>query len=114
MLVACSTGWMILVMDDRATRVLSSALAMYDVMEKRITLVESLPKSRQPFKEMDALYIISATAESVRLVMKDFESEKTAKYAGVHLYFLDKVGVAIIIHRSYYIIYQPTRSVRTL
>ena len=36
---ASSSGWMILVLDDRATRVISSALSMYDVMERRITLV---------------------------------------------------------------------------
>eukprot|EP01036_Dinobryon_divergens_P036431 gene36431-47435_t len=91
-----TTGWMVLVMDDRATRVISSALSMYDVMEKKITLVESLARSRQPFKEMEVLYIISSSIDSVKLVVADFESEKKSKYAGVHLYFLDKVDSEIM------------------
>ncbi len=65
---------MVLVMDDRSTKVISSALSMYDIMEKRITLVESLQRSRQPFKEMDVLYIISATTESVQYLLSDFET----------------------------------------
>lgn len=86
------TGWMILVLDQAATRVISSALTMFDIMEKRITLVEQLDKNRQPFKEMDVVYLISATTHSVERILHDFENNKTARYAGVHIYFLDSVS----------------------
>ena len=64
---------------------------MFDVMEKRITLVEPLGKTRQPFKQMDVIYLISPTQSSVRQVVADFDTEETSKYADVHLYFLEKV-----------------------
>jgi len=90
------TGWMILVLDKAATRVISSALTMFDIMEKRITLVEQLDKKRQPFREMDVVYLISPTTESVQKILEDFESAKAARYGGVHIYFLDTVTPAIM------------------
>jgi hypothetical protein len=86
------SGWLVLVMDEAATRVISSALTMYDIMEQRITLVEQLKKVRQPFKEMDVVYIVSPTIESANQISADFENDKKAKYAGVHIYFLDLVN----------------------
>ena len=82
---------MVLVLDDNATRVISSALTMYDIMERRITLVEQLQRPRQPFKEMEAIYLIAPTTASVSLVLADFENEKKAKYGAAHIYFLDTV-----------------------
>lgn len=82
---------MVLVLDNNATRVISSALTMFDIMEKRITLVEQLDRKRQPFKEMDVVYLISPSTDSVQKIIEDFESAKTARYAGVHLFFLDAV-----------------------
>lgn len=91
-----STGWMILVMDERATRIISSALSMYDVMENRITLVEPLARNRQPFREMEVLYVASPTEDSVRLIVADFDSDSHAKYSDVHLFFLDKVSLDVM------------------
>ena len=65
---------------------------MYDIMEQRITLVEQLSKPRQPFKEMDAIYLVSPTVESAQAIVADFESEKKAKYNNAHLFFLDGVS----------------------
>jgi hypothetical protein len=86
------SGWMVLVMDDAATRVISSALTMYDIMEQRVTLVEQLAKSRQPFKEMDVVYMVSPTIEAANQISADFENDKKSKYGGVHIYFLDLVS----------------------
>lgn len=88
---AIASGWMVLVLDDAATRVISSALTMYDIMERRVTLVEQLSRPRQPFKEMDAIYLIAPTTESCNLVLQDFQNDKQSRYGGVHLYFLDTV-----------------------
>jgi syntaxin-binding protein 1 len=82
---------MVLVLDNAATRVISSALTMYDIMERRITLVEQLSRPRQPFREMEAIYLISPTIESVTFLTQDFENDKKAKYGAVHLFFLDTV-----------------------
>ena len=84
-------GWLILVLDDASTRVISSALTMYDIMERKITLVEQLHKSRQPFPEMDVIYFVSPTKESIQRILADFESPSKAKYANVHIFLLDGI-----------------------
>jgi syntaxin-binding protein 1 len=82
---------MVLVMDDESTRVISSILTMYDIMERNVSLVEKLSMKRQTFPEMDVVYLITPKIESVRTVLSDFESKSKAKYKNVHLFFLDTV-----------------------
>lgn len=84
---------MVLVMDEESTRVISSILTMYDIMEQNISLVEKLGMKRQTFPDMDVVYLISPKTESVRLVLADFESRSKAKYRNVHLFFLDTVSL---------------------
>lgn len=78
-------------MDEASTKIVSSALTMYDIMEHRVTLVEQLDKSRQPFPEMDVIYFITPTIESVNLVLDDYPSASKSKYGNVHLFFSDTV-----------------------
>ena len=78
-------------MDDAATRFISSALTMYDIMEKRVTLVEQLKKNRQPFSDMDVVYLASPTVESAKKICGDFESRAKAKYGAVHIIFTESV-----------------------
>lgn len=82
-------------MDETATRVISSALTMYDIMERRVTLVEQLAKNRQPFPDMDVIYLASPTLESVRKISGDFESRQKAKYGNVHIFFIDTVRLSL-------------------
>ena len=85
--------WKVLVMDDEATRVISAALTMYDIMERRVTLVEKLMINRQPFPEMDVIYLVSPTIESAKKISADFESKEKSKYGTVHLVFTDVVRI---------------------
>eukprot|EP01032_Pedospumella_encystans_P033617 gene33617-37991_t len=78
--IGIAAGWKVLVMDEHATRVISAALTMYDIMERRVTLVEQLAKNRQPFPDMDVIYLAAPTLESVRRISSDFESRAKAKY----------------------------------
>ena len=82
---------MVLVMDDEATRVISSILTMYDIMEQNISLVERLGMKRQNFPDMDVVYLVAPKLESVRIILSDFESKSKAKYKNAHLFFLDSV-----------------------
>lgn len=85
-------------MDDVATRVISSALTMYDIMERRVTLVERLSMNRQPFPDMDVIYVAVPTVEAARKISSDFEAKKS-RYGHVHLFFLDSV---ILSHIPFY------------
>ena len=78
-------------MDEDSTRVISSILTMYDIMERNISLVERLSMKRQSFPDMDVIYLISPKIDSVRAMLGDFESRAKAKYKNVHLFFLDTV-----------------------
>ena len=66
---AKSRGWMVLILDAAAARVLTPVLGLYDLVEERVTLVESLEKKRQPFPDMTAVYVVAATTESVARVL---------------------------------------------
>ena len=52
---------MILVLDDRSTRVLNSVLRVYDITQEGLAVAESLEKKRRPFPDLDAIYIIEPT-----------------------------------------------------
>lgn len=89
-------------MDEYTTRVVSSALTMFDIMEQNVSIVEDLARGRQPFPDMDAVYFITPTMASAKRVMSDFVSKTRAKelpdvngkpvvpvtrYGDVHLFF---------------------------
>lgn len=78
-------------MDEPATKVISSALTMYDIMERRITLVEKLDLNRQPFPAVDVIYLATPTKKSVERISKDFDNKQLPRYGNVHLFFLDSV-----------------------
>lgn len=48
-------------------------------------------QARQPFREMEGVYLVSPTAESVEAIKRDFSSPADALYAKVHLFFLERV-----------------------
>ena len=78
-------------MDEKSTKIVSAALTMYDIMEHRVTLVELLSRPRQPFPEMDVVYFVSPTKQSVKKMGEDFLNAEKAKYGNVHLFFTDTV-----------------------
>mmetsp|Transcript_35146 Transcript_35146/g.85125 ORF Transcript_35146/g.85125 Transcript_35146/m.85125 type:complete len:679 (-) Transcript_35146:2359-4395(-) len=86
------TGWKILVVDDASMKVISAAVGMYDIMERQISLVESLDKKRAPFKEMAAIYILSPTLESVEKLVADYADKSKILYGdSAFVYFLGPV-----------------------
>lgn len=94
--VGCTTSWKVLVLDANTTRIISSVLTMYDIMEQRVTIVEKLQMSRQPFPEMEAIYFISPTLEAVRYVVDDFSVKGSPKYGSVHIFFSDTMSDSVL------------------
>jgi syntaxin-binding protein 1 len=72
-------------------RVISAAVGMYDIMERKITLVESLDKKRAPFQDMGAIYLVEPSPESVRKIIADFSGPKPLYGSTVFLYFLGRL-----------------------
>jgi len=83
-------NWKALVMDTVSTKIMSSACTMFDIMEKRVTIVENLANKRQPFPEMDVVYFISPSESSVGLMLADFD--KKPMYGNVHIVFTDTLS----------------------
>jgi syntaxin-binding protein 1 len=50
-------------------------------------VVESLEKKRQPFHDLEAIYILTPTPESIDILISDFSSRGKPPYAGAHIYF---------------------------
>lgn len=90
--IAAHTGWKVLIVDDPSMRVISSAVGMYDIMERQISLVESLNKKRAPFKDMAAIYILSPKTDSVEKLLADYADKSKLLYGdAVFVYFLGPV-----------------------
>mmetsp|Transcript_12879 Transcript_12879/g.19956 ORF Transcript_12879/g.19956 Transcript_12879/m.19956 type:complete len:707 (+) Transcript_12879:274-2394(+) len=66
-------GWMVLIVDKKATKALSSAVGMYDIMERRVTLVEDIERKRAPFTDQGAIYLLAPTEDSVNRLISDWE-----------------------------------------
>jgi len=84
-------GYMVLIVDDFSTPIISSCVGMYNLMESRVSLVENLKKKRAPYRQSAAIYFLSPTHDSVDNLIADWTPSKTRKqplYADtVFLYF---------------------------
>lgn len=63
-------GWVIMVVDDEATRSLTQVARMSELTDCGVSLLERMEFERQPFPEMNAVYFIAPTAANVRRLAK--------------------------------------------
>jgi syntaxin-binding protein 1 len=78
-------GWKVLVVDDVSLKFISVACRVRDILQKNITIVERLSISRQPFPQMEAIYFITPSKESIELAIKDFADAKRPMYSFAHI-----------------------------
>jgi syntaxin-binding protein 1 len=72
-------------------RVISSAIGMYDIMERKVMLVESLEKKRAPFPDMGAIYVLEPSPMSVARLLEDYAKGHVLYGKNVFLYFLGRL-----------------------
>ncbi|RKP27520.1 Sec1-like protein, partial [Syncephalis pseudoplumigaleata] len=82
----------IVIVDSTSVKLLSAACKMYDILEENVTLVESIEKKRQPFTNLEALYILTPCVESVFLMIQDLTNggpggKPGSMYAAAHVFF---------------------------
>ncbi|KAI8609559.1 Sec1-like protein [Chytriomyces sp. MP71] len=82
-----ASKWKVVVADALTRKVLRSCVETSDILEHNVTIVEMLELNRQPFPDMDCVYIIAPTPESVDLLINDYTKGKPP-YAAVHLFFI--------------------------
>jgi len=84
-------GYLVLILDELSTPIISSCVGMYNLMESRVTLVENLTKQRAPYRQSAPIYFLSPTHDSIDRLIADWTPSKARKqplYADtVFLYF---------------------------
>lgn len=98
--------WRILIVDKLAMRMISACCKMHDISAEGIPLVEDLQKRREPIPSMEAIYMMTPSEESIRILMRDFEHLNRPMYKSAHVYFTEgklhniKLIIFIISNRS--------------
>jgi len=82
--------WRVLVVDRLSIKILSTSIKMHQLNKEGITLVETLEKRREPIPTMEAIYFLTPTEESVKLLMEDF-SKSVTQYKAAHVYFTEAI-----------------------
>lgn len=81
--------WKVLILDKLSVRIVSSCCKMSEIMSEGITMVEGLEKRREPLPSFEAVYILTPTEESIKLLMNDFKEGEVTMYLGAHVYFTE-------------------------
>ena len=76
--------------------IISSVVGMYDIMERKVTLVEALEKKRAPFRDQGAIYLLTPTEESVNRLIDDFANGTPLYGDNVFLYFLSAISNELV------------------
>lgn len=67
------SGWKVLIVDQTAVRVLGAACRTSEITEEGVTHIEKLELARQPIPDMEAVYLISPTEQSIRHLVSDWK-----------------------------------------
>ena len=84
--------YMVMVVDSHTLKVLSGACKNYNILEKGVTVVEQIEKTRQSVPEFDAIYFLSPSDSSVAALAQDFADPKACQYKRSHVFFSGKVS----------------------
>jgi len=83
--------FMLLVVDRRTAKILSSCSRVFDVMQTDVMIIENLSLGRQKL-DFHAIYFIENTTASIKYLMKDYRPRKKPQYQSVHLFFTGPVS----------------------
>ncbi|KAL8274679.1 hypothetical protein Esti_001394 [Eimeria stiedai] len=89
--VAGPGNYISMVVDDKTLRVLSSCCSVYDVLYDGVTVIELLSKQRQPLPELNALYFLSPSEDSIRALIDDFKDERKPQYRSAYVYLSSNI-----------------------
>lgn len=79
--------FIVLIVDDYTTKLLSSYLTMSELLKTGIFSVEPLNIKRQAFPNYQAIYFVSPTKQNLELIVNEFQDLNKPQYKCIHLYF---------------------------
>merc|ERR1712013_177638 len=83
--------WRVLVVDKLSIKMVSSCIKMHQLSAEGVTIVETLEKARQPIHNMEDIYLLTPTEESVNAFINDFKSPSSSLYKAAHVYFTEAI-----------------------
>ena len=83
----------ILLLDKKASKILSSFVTMTDCLNRGLYSIESLLKSRKSFPNLSAIYLIFPCQESIDLIIKDIKNKLYKKY---YIFFIGNIKENLI------------------
>ena len=83
----------ILLLDKKASKIISSYITMTDCLNCGLYSIESLFKSRKAFPNLSAIYLIFPNQKNIDLVVKDIKN-KLYKY--YHIFFIENIKENLI------------------
>ncbi|KAJ1718193.1 syntaxin binding protein 1, partial [Coemansia biformis] len=97
--------WRVVVADRQSLGIISSVLKMHAIAEHNVVAIQLITRSRQPYPDMDAVYILVPTADSVSRAIGDFKPDPSTgagsrqrKYARAHLLFTGALSDTLLEH----------------
>lgn len=86
----------VLVMDAEATRIMSAACRVSELLNFRVSLVDDLFKRREPQRSAAGVYFLTPTPASVARLLEDWQpplrdGRGGAKYGSAHVFFTSKL-----------------------
>ncbi|KAL7668959.1 hypothetical protein ACOME3_009636 [Neoechinorhynchus agilis] len=114
--------WKVLVMDWLGTQIVSASCRMHDVMAEGVTIVEDVNKNREPLPQLEAIYFVTPTEQSVGRILSDFEchpssgsaSREDVKYKAAHVFFTEACNDELFSRLSRSKLAQYTKTLREL
>ncbi|KAJ2559493.1 syntaxin binding protein 1, partial [Coemansia sp. RSA 1836] len=83
--------WRVVVVDQPSLKIISTVLKMPAILEQNVLAVQLITKNRQPYPDVDAVYVLVPCAKSIAHVVGDFtptlDTPQRSKYARAHLFF---------------------------
>ncbi|ORX37596.1 Sec1-like protein [Kockovaella imperatae] len=80
--------WKILITDEHSQKLLDTVYKNIDILQRSVTSVEPLHSPRKP-QSLDAVYLLTPTAQNVDRVVADFQGRRT--YRSAHIFFIDGI-----------------------
>ncbi|KAJ3123490.1 vacuolar sorting protein VPS33/slp1 [Nowakowskiella sp. JEL0407] len=78
--------WKVIIVDSRALRILNAACRMHEILEENVTLVEDISRRRSPYPNVEAIYFVTPSTDSINAIISDFTSGPKPSYAAAHIF----------------------------